>query len=164
MIPQNLNDWKWGSPVFISNTFKMSYFCRWQSLSISFWFLFASISDGDICWIYSQILTSSLSVARRLITIKTNKKNLTFGGHSLDRKDIEYFLFFETCLVSPLFLSPFSHAVFIYETTTISYLPLCSPHVPQSCSRAVRSFSAKFSVPSHTPDTSFLQDIYFLRH
>lgn len=41
---------------------------------------------------------------------------------------------FDTCLVSPLFLSPFSHAVFIYKTTTISHLPLCSPHVPQSCS------------------------------
>ena len=146
-----------GNPMFlISNILKMSYFCRWSSLSILRWFLLASISDGDICWMDSQMLMSSLFVACSLITMKI--KNSWFWGADSGQK--RHQVFFDTCLVSPLFLSPFSHAVFIYETTTISHLPLCSPHVPQSCSRELCIFSLPSFLSLPVLLTSFLSSGY----
>lgn len=139
-----------GNPMFlISNIFKMSYFCRWSILSILCWFLLASISDGDICWMDSQMLMSSLFVACSLITMKI--KNSWFGGARFWTEETSS-VFWHLLGVTSIPVTFLSCRLYIWNDNHKS-----PPSLQPTCSAklfpwAVLFVFAKFSVPSRAPD------------
>lgn len=133
------------SPVLISNVFKMSYFCRWQRLSLLYWFLFPSVSGGGICWIYSQIMMSFLFIAYDLITMKIQNSWLS-GALFWTEKTFSIFWNLLGITSTPVtFLSRWLYIWNDNHKLSPCLQPTCSSKLSQW---TVCSFSAKYSVPS----------------
>lgn len=125
------------------------------------WFLFASISDGDICWIYSRILMSFLFVACSLITMKIKNSPL-LGVLVWMQKTLS--IFWNLLGITSTPVTFLSRCLYIWNNNhklPPSLQPTCSSKLFQW---AVCSFSAKFSVPSRAPDIIPFFRIFLKRH